>query len=365
MSAQYIDRNTLFLLRGETLADASWYKRQITNNGVAASAEQSRFGGKSLKFDGNSVLLLDSFDFGSGDFTIDWWEYAETGAQTRFSSYYPSDYSYGGLMLGYSGKGTYWSTEVSNWDIMNQQMLFDLTPGEWVHWAFVRSETMVRTFRNGVKFASIAIPADTTVYTNPAVKMAIGGYRQTSMAPWKGYIDEFRISRVARWTRNFTPPDRQYAFTLITDRTSDDVDRVNILAAKAWQDMTAEERAEWLSPLKGTYNYTDLNRVEEAVAYVAGRLREFGYLPDQPVIRYWSGEDIPNENDLSRYLRNVATLRGAIAVWASTPGAPNSTNGFGINEANALEQILVDVDQILTRISNTWFFLGDLFAAEV
>lgn len=152
---------------------------------------------------------------------------------------------------------------------------------------------------------------------------------------------------------------------MITDRTAQDVDRVKVLAAKTWQDMTAEEQSEWLSPMKGSYNYTDLNRVEDAVAYVAGRLNEFGYLPYQPVTRSWSAEDIPNESDLAKYFGNVATLRRAIAVWASTPEAPSSINGFGVNEANALEQILVDVDLVLTRISQAWFYSGDLYSAEV
>lgn len=152
---------------------------------------------------------------------------------------------------------------------------------------------------------------------------------------------------------------------LITDRTAQDVDRVKLLAEKAWQDMTAEERAEWLSPMKGSYNYMDLNRVEEAVAYVAGRLGEFGYLPYLPTTRNWSAEDIPNASDLATYFSNVAMLRSAIAVWASTPVAPSSIDGFGANEANALEQILVDVDLVLTRISQAWFYSGDLYSAEV
>ena len=152
---------------------------------------------------------------------------------------------------------------------------------------------------------------------------------------------------------------------LITDRAGQDVDRVKILAEKAWQDMTAEERAEWLSPMKGSYNYTDLNRVEEAVVYVAERLKEFGYLSYQPIVRVWSADDIPTENDLARYFGNIATLRRAIAVWASTPDAPSSINGFDANKANDLEQILVDVDQVLTHISNAWFYSGDLYSAEV
>ena len=153
--------------------------------------------------------------------------------------------------------------------------------------------------------------------------------------------------------------------SLITDRASHDVDRVKILSAKAWQDMTTEERAEWLSPMKGSYNYTDLNRVESAVAFVAGRLQEFGYLSYIPEIRIWSAEDVPTEADLFRYFGNVATLRSAIAVWESTPEAPGSIDGFGANKANALEQILVDVDLVLTRISQAWFYSGELYAGEV
>ena len=152
---------------------------------------------------------------------------------------------------------------------------------------------------------------------------------------------------------------------LITDRAAQDVDRVKVLAAKAWQDMTAEERTEWLSPLRGAYNHTDLNRVEEAVAYVGGRLKELGYLSVSPWTRSWSVDDIPTEIDLTRYFNNVAMLRRAVTVWANTPAAPNDINDFGVDEANALERILIDVDVVLTRISQAWFFSGDLYSAEV
>jgi hypothetical protein len=151
---------------------------------------------------------------------------------------------------------------------------------------------------------------------------------------------------------------------MITDRTQQDVDRAKFLVAKGWRDMTEEERAEWLSPMKGAYNYTDLNRVEAAAVYVANRLKEFGYdLAIQPV-KTWSMEDKPNKADFDRYFRNIAQIRAAIAVWKSTPEAPDGVVGFDVNQANALEQILVDVDQILDKIKAAWFFLGDLYAGE-
>ena len=152
---------------------------------------------------------------------------------------------------------------------------------------------------------------------------------------------------------------------LITDRTSDDVDRVKNLAKKAWQDMTVEERAEWKSSMKGAYNYTDMNRVEDAVAYVADMLRQYSYLSITLEVRSWSENDIPTADDFARYFNNIAILRRAIPVWEDTPTAPSSTGGFGVTEANALEQILADIDQILSHARDAWFASNELYSGEV
>lgn len=154
---------------------------------------------------------------------------------------------------------------------------------------------------------------------------------------------------------------------LITDRTLSDVEDARTLteAIKAGT-ATEDQLSQYLNTIqKGAYTYKDLNRVEEAVAYVAGRLMEFGYLASLPNTESWNVTDKPNAEDFARYFANVKTLRNAIAVWASTPEAPNGVAGFDYSKANALEQILVDVDRILTHISQAWFYSGDLYLAEV
>lgn len=65
--------------------------------------------------------------------------------------------------------------------------------------------------------------------------------------------------------------------TLITDRTLADVERVKALRKKGFAAMTSEERSEFLAPVKGAYNATDLNRVQEAMEYLAERFRGYGY----------------------------------------------------------------------------------------
>jgi hypothetical protein len=154
---------------------------------------------------------------------------------------------------------------------------------------------------------------------------------------------------------------------LITDRTPNDVESVRALteAIKAGT-ATEEQLSEYLNVIqKGAYTYRDLNRVEEAVQFIANRLKEYGYLSNMPVIRSWSVESKPNQEDFARYFRNVDALRSAIRVWASTPETPESIQGFDVSKANALEQVLVDVNRVLDHMANAWFYSGDLYMAEV
>ena len=154
---------------------------------------------------------------------------------------------------------------------------------------------------------------------------------------------------------------------LITDRSLGDVDAVKVLAEAIKAGTATEEQVRQYLDVnhKGAYTYRDMNRVEDAVYYVATRLKEYGYLRTLPPIRQWAVEDKPNLEDFERYFGNVATIRQAIAVWESTPEAPDSVVGFDVNTANALERILVDVDQILNYMKDAWFFSGDLYSSEV
>lgn len=152
---------------------------------------------------------------------------------------------------------------------------------------------------------------------------------------------------------------------LITDRSAADVERYLTLRNKGFANLTTAERTEWLSPMKGAYNYTDLNRVEEAVQYLAGKLRERGYRADVSSAKTWSMNSLPTMADMNRYLNNIKVIRGAFATLRTTPQAPESIAGFTYREANAIEQIIFDVNQLLENMISVWFFSGDLYSGEV
>lgn len=152
---------------------------------------------------------------------------------------------------------------------------------------------------------------------------------------------------------------------LITDRTAADVERYLTLRNKGFENLTAAERTEWLSPMKGAYNYTDLNRVEEAVQYLADKLRERGYRVEIGTAKTWTMSSLPTVADMNRYLDNVRVIRGAFATLSTTPQVPSVAAGLTYKEANDIEQILVDVNQLLENMMSAWFFSGDLFSGEV
>ena len=115
---------------------------------------------------------------------------------------------------------------------------------------------------------------------------------------------------------------------------------------------------------KGFYNASDLNRVGAAVEYIAGRFAALGYACSVTVKKDWLTSDAPTASQLETYRQNIVTLRSRIAVMASTPEAPASMAGLNYVKANNIEQILLDLDALITNITKSWCFSGELYAGE-
>ena len=155
------------------------------------------------------------------------------------------------------------------------------------------------------------------------------------------------------------------ALNLITDRTAQDVELWKKLRDKGWQKLTEDEQAEWISALKGAYNYTDMNRVESAVKYLSDRLTANGYIFHPEVKTTWVVQDKPLRTDFDRYFQNVNILRGLLTVYSTTPKAPTTAKKLDYQMANDLEKILVDVEELTTKMEQTWLYSNDVFLGEV
>lgn len=141
--------------------------------------------------------------------------------------------------------------------------------------------------------------------------------------------------------------------SLVTDRTSDDVEYLKTLISKGWDAMDETERTAWKAGLKGAYNASDLNRVINAIDYLADKLNEYGYNIYIPNINIdgdrivWVKEDIPTSTQMKQYLDNVAKIHSVIF---ETVNLPVNMENLTVEGANQIEQALVDVDIAIEQI---------------
>ena len=182
------------------------------NNGAFISTAQSKFGGSSGFFDGTddylSITDNSVFDFGSGDFTIEYWEY-----RTVSTLYKPvisrNNNGYPPFMLGWSESGNvnfFISTNGSSWDVASAVSMGTIITNNWTHYAVTRQGNTFRTFQNGTQISTF-----TSTATLPAGSGTLQIGRYSSVYYYTGYLDELRISKgVARYTGSFTTSSNEF-----------------------------------------------------------------------------------------------------------------------------------------------------------
>lgn len=116
-----------------------------------------------------------------------------------------------------------------------------------------------------------------------------------------------------------------------------------------------------------TYDWRDMNRVAEAMEYVAQRLRSCGWDVTVNPKRF-TRTDKPTPSVFIYYLRQLRKLRDTLALFITTPPVPGVTaerDWMTVQEANDIEKILADIETIVSNTEQAYFYSGDLFAGEV
>lgn len=209
------DANTKLLLHCDgtdastTFTDASSSaKGNATVNGNAqVDTAQSKFGGASLLLDGLGDYLeyISHADWNleGTDFTIDYW--------IRWAADPADDVTIGAG--NYAGTG--WVNTLNGsgafgiYDTGWKTLAWDPAADTWYHVAIVGSGgtgATVTIYINGVSQGTITDPD----MNNDASALRIGGYTAAGIYGINGWMDEIRISNIARWTANFTPPASAY-----------------------------------------------------------------------------------------------------------------------------------------------------------
>lgn len=76
----------------------------------------------------------------------------------------------------------------------------------------------------------------------------------------------------------------------------------------------------------------------------------------------WYDIDVPTVGQMTQYIANVDAVRTAFAMLATTPDTPESMELFTFAKANNIEQILLDVEALLTAMARIYIRSGMAWA---
>ena len=80
---------------------------------------------------------------------------------------------------------------------------------------------------------------------------------------------------------------------------------------------------------------------------------------------YWEIGDIPSHEHMDLYLSNLNTIREVFGTLQTTPNTPDDMDELDFQEANNIEQILIDVNFVLLSLSKSLFYANEIFCGEV
>jgi len=189
------------------------------------STSVKKFGTGSIYFDGSGDNLFypsnQSADCGTGDWTFEAWVYISTRT-TNYPLIFGNNRGSWttdaiALTASNSDNAAYNDKFVFAWNnggfssvsAGNSQLLVSNTTNStatWYHFAVVRNGTSVKMYRNGTEVASATVSSSASFNWGYNGTLLGGGNWDGAQSYFNGYLDDVRLSKVARYTSSFTPP---------------------------------------------------------------------------------------------------------------------------------------------------------------
>ncbi len=191
--------------QNNTFLDSSTNNFTITRNGNTTQGTFSPFSqtGWGNYFDGTGDYLSISsnanLNASNGDFTVEGWVYQtvrNTNSCTFFSLRNADDSTFADPGINNDGKLQCWNSSGA----FGSASTATVSLFQWTHVAFVRSSNVLYYYINGTQSGSTTM---TNTWSGTTPK--IGGQGWNSAFMFNGYISNFRYTKSAVYTTNFTP----------------------------------------------------------------------------------------------------------------------------------------------------------------
>jgi len=218
MDTSTIDANTLMLLHmdgtnaGTSFGDAAPVPLTVTVNNTTTTTAEKKFGtaGGDFTVTGSylSVPATASLNFAANaSFTFDaWYKIPSVGATLNNRFFQKGSNHANGYALLMDANNIYFGYEDAN--VVGFARNLVVGTGNWHHIAVVRNVDALAIYLDGV--SKDTATSGTAANHNAATYLAASPSSAGSDDRWNGYMDEFRISNVARWTSGFTPQATPY-----------------------------------------------------------------------------------------------------------------------------------------------------------
>lgn len=205
------------------IIDSSTINDSETLGNAQVSTSIKKYGFGSIYLDGSGDVVLieptQDLEFGSGDFTIEFWLYrVGTGRMAIYAGSFGADWSIGIDISSVAPNtsntiGIWASSTGSSWNLVNADTggngigTIAVAQFVWTHVAYVRNGSTWMSFVNGVRDRNIT-GVSGSIVNRATYQKAVGSWFSTGAeAPLNGYLSDFRITKgLARYTANFTPP---------------------------------------------------------------------------------------------------------------------------------------------------------------
>jgi len=202
--------NTKLLLNmkdGQAIDSAAQNNLTLDDN-TKISTGQAKFGNTSLLFDGTNDYAKTIFktSFGTGNFTIEY--FFRVGSVSTDQNLF----QFGGSFLPDDDGGPGLGIRTSRWRLYtgantaNHHGSAGPSNDTWYHIAVVRNGTTTKLYVDGTETISVS---DSYDYSSRKYLLLGGGF--DGSYDMNGYMDEFRVSHMARYTSNFTAPTAAFA----------------------------------------------------------------------------------------------------------------------------------------------------------
>lgn len=183
---------------------------------AALTTSEAKFGNSSLKIGGSTAArvewLTDDLVIGTGNLTVEFWINIPKQSPQWTS---PMNWWGGSIlqMLTFGYDYTAWGWTVEAFCSSNTVQYLYADTGvisQWYHLAYVRQGMWHQIFMDGVLMDTKTCTKTTFGDTNTCY-LTWGGRAGSGWdEPQEAYIDEIRVSDIARWTATFTPATAPY-----------------------------------------------------------------------------------------------------------------------------------------------------------